>query len=110
MIKKPKYIKKVESNEILSSIEISVEDKEIQSFLDGRNFLTVWSKGFSTLKENKIIFNEKIYKTKQGFYLYLFSKGTSVLTIYYRQEQLNELTIFLGQLLKQIKNDTTTNK
>ena len=50
-----------------------------------------------------------MYKTVQGFFIYLSIKGdgTPVITIYYKQEQLNEMTLFVGQLLKQFKNATT---
>lgn len=56
-----------------------------------------------------INYNEKIYKTVQGFYIYLSLKENHLqykLTIYYKQEQQNEMTIFVGQLLKQFKNAT----
>ena len=112
MTTKPKYIEQIESNgEILSLIDIGFKGKDIESFLDEKSFVVVWSKGFSTINEPKISLTEKIYKTKQGFFLYLILDGEiSTLTIYYRQEQINELTIFVGQLLKQFKNGTTINK
>lgn len=106
-MKKPKYIEQIENKgETLSLIEITFEGKGIQTFLDEKSFVVVWSKGFSTINEPKISLTEKIYKTKQGFFLYLLlDMEISTLTIYYRQEQLNELTIFVGQLLKQYKNN-----
>lgn len=108
MINKPKYIENLEDKtESLSTMEIGFNGKQIQEFLDSRNFVTVWSKGFLTSDENRISFNEKIYKTKQGFFLYLYlDVELSTIIIYYRQEQLNELTIFISQLLKQFKNAT----
>lgn len=111
MIETPKYIERIESKgETLSTVEV-VFGEGIQKFLDDRNFVVVWSKGFAKVDEPKITLREKIYKTKQGFFLYLFlDEDFQTLTIYYRQEQINELTIFLTQLLKQFKNGTTTNK
>jgi hypothetical protein len=111
MIETPKYIERIESKgETLSTIEV-VLGQGIQKFLDDRNFVVVWSKGFTKVDEPKITLKEKIYKTKQGFFLYLFlDKEFPTLTIYYKQEQINELTIFLTQLLKQFKNGTTINK
>jgi len=42
-------------------------------------------------------------------YLLLNDEGTSMV-VYYRQHQINELTIFISQLLKQFNNDKTINK
>jgi hypothetical protein len=44
----------------------------------------------------------------QGFYIYLSLKedGIPTITIYYKQEQLNEMIFFVQQLLKQFKNAT----
>lgn len=70
----------------------------------------------SSNKEGLIRREEVIYKSQQGFYLCIENK-TSItaepkfnLTIYYKVEQDTELFMFLSQLLKQFKNDTTTNK
>lgn len=109
MIEKPGYIKNFETknNDFLSTIEISFTDRKLEKFLDSRNFTTMWSRSSSDPMEYKIEVHEKIYKTKQGFFLYLFlGSDTSVLTIYYKQEQHNELLIFIPLLLKQYKNDT----
>ena len=52
-----------------------------------------------------LLLSNKIYKTKQGFYLYLLFRDTITdITIYYKQTQLNELTLFMGQLIKQFKS------
>jgi hypothetical protein len=111
MVKTPKYIEHLENQGVVfSTIEINFETG-IEKFLDDRSFLVVWSNGFATVKSDKITINQKIYKTKQGFFLYLLLGGHSqTLTIYYKQEQMNELTVFLTQLLKQFKNGTTINK
>jgi hypothetical protein len=59
----------------------------------------------------KIIIEKIIFKTKQGFYLYLLLNTTNVnLLVYYKQNQESELTIFLKQLIKQFNNDKTINK
>ena len=58
-----------------------------------------------------ITFIKKIYKSKQGFYLYLLMNNSETnFVIYYKQDQHSELTIFLQQLLKQYNNDKATNK
>lgn len=111
MVKTPKYIEHLENQGLVfSTIEIDFENG-VEKFLDDRSFSVVWSNGHATVKNPKITLKEKIYKSKQEFYLYLLLGGYSqTLTIYYKQEQMNELTIFLTQLLKQFKNGTTINK
>ena len=70
----------------------------------------------SSNKEGMIKQEQGIYKSQQGFYLCVENKTLIPaepkfnLTIYYKVEQFTELFMFLSQLLKQFKNDTTTNK
>ena len=114
MIKKPKLIKFNEKSlGVLSSIQIDFPDDYIFNFLNGRSFEVVWSKGLVDINtgSGKIIIEKIIFKTKQGFYLYLLlnDEGTSMV-VYYKQHQINELTIFISQLLKQFNNDKTINK
>jgi len=114
MIKKPKFIKNNEKSlGVLSSIQINFPDDSIFKFLNGRSFEVVWSKGLIDVDagSGKIILEKIIFKTKQGFYLYLLLNTTDVnLVVYYKQNQESELTIFLRQLIKQFNNDKTTNK
>ena len=48
-------------------------------------------------------FKEKLYKTKQEFYLYLLiNEDDSIQSrVYYKQKQLDELRLIIGQILKQ---------
>jgi hypothetical protein len=106
-MKKPKYIKRIEkNNDILSLTNLYDLSKEFDKFIDKKVDL-VYSK--SDIDDNgKFIFKEKLYKTKQSFYLYLSFRGDVIdADIYYKQEQYNELFIFITQLLKQFKNATT---
>ena len=106
-MEKIEYIKKLEEGgNVFSELEIDFDNEKIQLFLDGRNFVTVWSKGYLSTKDNILFFKQKIYKTKQQFFLYLsLDKDISILTIYYNQEQLNELTVFITQLIKEFKKN-----
>jgi hypothetical protein len=114
MIKKPKFIKRNEKTlGVLSSLQINFPDDSIFKFLNGRSFEVVWSQGLSDIHTGtgKIIVEKIIFKTKQGFYLYLLMNTTNVnLLVYYKQNQESELTIFITQLLKQFKNDKTINE
>ncbi len=114
MIKKPRLIKSNEKSlGVLSSIQINFPDDSIFKFLNGRSFEVVWSKGWVDINtgSGKIITEKIIFKTKQGFYLYLLMNTTNVnLLVYYKQNQESELTIFITQLLKQFKNDKTINE
>lgn len=108
MIKKPKYIKLLEKKSgVMSIMTLNFINQNIDGFISSRSFTTVWSEGKMEPTDNKVKWLEKIYKTKQEFYLYLsICENLTSMVIYYRQEQENELTIFLTQLLKQFKNDT----
>ena len=111
-IKKPKLIKENEKSlGVFSSIRLDFSDNSIYKFIDNKSLEVIWSEAFAGIINGKTTFNKKIYKTKQGFYLYLLlGEVESNLIVYYKQDQYNELTIFLQQLLKQFNNDKTINK
>jgi len=112
MIKKPKFIKDNEKSlGVFSSLRLDFPDHSIYKFIDNRSLEVVWSEAFTGIFNVKTEFNKKIYKSKQGFYLYLLlGEVESNLIVYYNQSQYSELTIFIQQLLKQFNNDKTTNK
>ena len=106
----PKYIKKLEKDgDIFSVLNILSVPMEFEKFVDGLKTTLVYSVSRADYKDGLVKYNEKIYKTTQGFYIYLSLRevGTHVgVTIYYKQEQLNEVTLFVRGLLKQFKNAT----
>lgn len=106
----PKYIKNLEKDggvySVLNALSVP---KEIEGYLDKMKTTVVYSVSKIDYNNTSIKYNEKIYKTAQGFYIYLSLRevGTHAgLTIYYKQEQQNEMSLFVGQLLKQFKNAT----
>jgi hypothetical protein len=107
-MKKPKYIKDIEKNgEVLSLSKLYSLPKEFDDFIK-KKIIILYSKSDIDTDSGKFIFKEKLYKTQQPFYLYLSFRGDEIDTdIYYKQEQHNELIIFITQLLKQFKNATT---
>jgi hypothetical protein len=107
-MKKPKYIKDIEKNgEVLSLSKLYSLPKEFDNFIN-KKIMILYSKSDIDTDSGKFIFKEKLYKTQQPFYLYLLFRGDEIDTdIYYKQEQHNELIIFITQLLKQFKNATT---
>jgi hypothetical protein len=108
-MEKIEYIKKLEEGgETYSLINLLSIPKEIEQYLNKIKSTIVYSVGDLNYPDIKINYTEKIYKTAQGFYIYLSLQGygTPMITIYYKQEQLNEMTLFVGQLLKQFKNAT----
>jgi hypothetical protein len=110
IIETPKYIKSIE-DEVLSQITVEFQKKGIDEFISNKTFTVVWSEGDANEQTGKIKFRKKIYKTKQGFYLYLLlNEEETPMVVYYKQHQINELTIFISQLLKQFNNDKTINK
>jgi len=104
-MEKPEYIKKIETTEeILSKLslgEIIISGDSINE----SNYELVYIA--SDLDTNKIIWKEKVFKTKHGFYLYLkrhdLYKDSINIDVYHKPEQLNELTIFIKQFIKQNK-------
>jgi len=109
MIKKPKFIKNNEKySGVFSSLRLDFPDHSIHKFIDNKSLEVVWSEAFTGVINVKIEFNKKIYKTKQGFYLYLLlGEVESNLIVYYNQSQYSELTIFMQQLLKQFNKYET---
>lgn len=108
MMSIPKYISNLEKNgDIFSVMNVISVPKEIEGYLNKMKTTVVYSDSKIDYIDTSIRYNEKIYKTVQGFYIYLSLRevGTHAgLTIYYKQEQQNEITLFVGQLLKQFKN------
>jgi hypothetical protein len=107
-MKKPKYIRVIEkNNKVLSLSKLYSLPKEFDDFIT-KKVIILYSKSDIDNNNGKFLFKEKIYRTMQGFYLYLSFRGDVIdVDIYYYQEQHNELIIFITQLLKQFKNATT---
>ena len=108
-MEKPNYIEKIEESDgIMSLMEIHSIREDIVDFFD-KKLTRVWERGFSD-KNNKIFWEDVIYKTNQKFFIHVSTPilmGAPSMTIYYKSEQLNELKIFINQLNKQIRNGTT---
>jgi hypothetical protein len=111
MVSKPDYIKGLEDGKPFSTLELDVPE-DFSKFLDGRAFTTVFTDGWMDFETSELKTRSQIYLTKQSFYLYLFkdSVDKKTLVIYYKEEQLNELKLFIRQLLKTYKNGTTNSK
>ena len=107
----PKYIKRIEESDgIMSLMEVHSIREDIVDFLD-KKLTRVWEIGFSD-RDNKIFWEDVIYKTNQKFFIHISTPllmAEPSMTIYYKSEQLNELKIFINQLNKQIRNGTTDN-
>jgi hypothetical protein len=106
-MKKPKYIKEIEKNDkVLSLSKLYSLHKEFDDFIS-KKVIIVYSNSDINTDTGKFLFKEKLYRTIQGFYLYLSFRGDEIdVDIYYKQEQHNELIIFITQLLKQFRNAT----
>lgn len=101
----PNYIKDYEQREGILSRNNMTMPEGFDDYLKDKKMVLVYSESTSDFDNGKISFQSKIYRTQQGFYLYLLfgDDGKTELTIYFKQSQLNELTIFTTQLLKQFK-------
>lgn len=111
MVRKPEYIEKLEEGKLFSTLEINVPD-DFQKYLEGRSLTVVNSDNFMEFETGNFTTLSQIYSTKQGFYLYLLKGDITnrTLVVYYKEEQLNELKVFVRQLLKTYKNGTINNK
>ena len=105
----PEYIIKL--NQDLSTTVVSLP-KGFDDYLKDRKVTLIHTESNISFEDIKFIYKTKLYKTQQGFYLYLLFNKEDVedMIIYYKQEQLNELTVFITQLIKQFKNATTNDK
>lgn len=108
VIETPEYIKK---QGIFSKVFVSLPES-FDVFLKDKKMKIVYSESVSDFETGNIKYKCKIYQTQQEFFLYLSFQDdeTTDMTIYYKEQQSSELTIFIKQLLKQFKNATINNK
>lgn len=110
-MEKPNYIKECELTDGILSINRITMPEGFDDYIKSRKMELVYCESSTDFETGKTMFSSKIYKTKQGFYLYLLFRDTRTdITIYYKQKQQDELTIIIGQLIKQFKNETNNNK
>jgi hypothetical protein len=98
---KPEYIQKFEdkSGEFLSVLRLGGINTDS---INETNYFLMYVDSIYT--DDKFYWTEKVLKTKHGFYLYLNREfGSIVIDIYHNQEQLNELSLFVKQFIKQNK-------
>jgi hypothetical protein len=101
-MKKSNYIEMVEKDENIYFSVMDLPDATTE-------FLKFTSEKFELIhsvadmeQNSKISFKEKLFLTKQKFYIYLLITDDDIkVRIYYKQRQFSELTIIIGQLLKQ---------
>ena len=104
-MEKPNYIKECELTDGILSINRITMPEDFDDYIKDKKMELVYGESSTDFETGKTMFSSKIYKTKQGFYLYLLFRDTRTdITIYYKQTQLNELTLFMGQLIKQFKS------
>lgn len=112
-MQKPEYISKLEiGGTVFSIMNLDIFDGNLHKFLEDKKLTRVFEKSKMMLNGD-LIWNEIIYKTKQPFYLHILNETITEnrweLQIYYKPEQLNELIIFIRQVIKQFRDATTNN-
>jgi hypothetical protein len=103
VLKKPHFIEKLEDNLNLTfSVVNMTVPCEFDKYIENKQISLEYSESIREFDKNKLTYKSKLYKTKQDFYLYLlFDEDKDItLNIFYKQSQINELTIFLTQLIK----------
>lgn len=101
----PDLIKDYEQREGVLSRNNIIVPKGFDDYLKDKKMILMYSESTSDFESGKTTFKSKIYKTQQGFYIYLLfgDDGDVDATIYYKETQSNELTVFITQLFKQLK-------
>lgn len=110
---KHEFITTLENTEgVFSIMDFHLFDGDLFKFLEDKKMSRVFEKS-KVMLEGDVIWVEVLYKTKQSFYLHLENKTIGSprwgLRIYYKPEQLNELVIFIKQVLKQFRDATINN-
>jgi type IV secretory pathway VirB9-like protein len=112
-MKIPKYIDKLSETEGIFSV-VTFHDfrTDVFKFLQEKKFERVYEKSHIHIDGNAK-WGEIIYKTKQPFYLFLENNSDDTviwnLTIFYKPEQFNELVFFIGQVLRQLRDESLDN-
>jgi hypothetical protein len=101
-MEKPEYIKNIESAQGILSVTRLPSFKKFDKFLNEKFFVVYSSSSFDM---KGISFLEKIFKTKQGFYIYIKYEEDDnwSVCIYYEQSKENELIFLTKQLIKENK-------
>jgi hypothetical protein len=113
-MKKPKYIKELEKTVgVFSVMDFHVFRTQISDYFDEKKIEKVFEKS-EILMDGSAKWIEMVYKTVQPFYLYVRNESDDLpewyITIYYKPEQLNELIVFIRQVLKQLRYGTTDDR
>ena len=105
-MEKPEIIRKLEErDEVFSIVKLIDPISNFGEFIENRNLELIYSEGVINYESSNMVHKINIYKSKQDFYLHLFinDKGETCVNIYYKIKQLNELRLFISQLLKEYK-------
>lgn len=112
-MKIPSYIEKLSETEGVFSV-VTFHDFNVDIFknLQEKKFERVYERSHIYIDGNAR-WVEIVYKTKQSFYLFLENNSTDKphwnLTIFYKPNQFEELVFFIGQVLKQIRDQSIDN-
>jgi len=106
---KPNFISLIESQGNIFSELTFPNLKKVYDFWKTKKVIKVFQS--SDMSENTIIPQEVIFKSAQGFYIFIKNQDDDwSMTIYYKIEQENELKLFTKNLIKQIKDATDNNR
>ena len=113
---KPDYIINLENklSDFFSVMNFHFFSGDGKKFFENKKLDCVYENGTVNV-DGKYTWIEIIYKTKQNFYIYVKNiidgdNSKSLLTIYYKTEQHNELIFFINQIIKQFRDATTNNR
>lgn len=109
-MKKPIYIKNIEKTEgVFSVMNFHKFRTNMYKIFEEKKTTKVFEKSYIHI-DGSFEWVELIYKTNQNFYLHMLNdtedKTMWSITIYYKPENLNELLIFIRQVLKQLRDES----
>jgi hypothetical protein len=91
---------------VLSSVNLIINDDRLYNQIKNYNFEIVYEEKKYDLDQSSYINLREILKTKQNFYIDITHNTENIfnVSIYYRPNQFNELSLLINQIIKQYKN------
>jgi hypothetical protein len=103
---KPEFIEHLEHKENFFLSTLCVEGKYPIQKIDEKKLTLVWVK--SEYEDNKFINFDRVYKTQQGFYIYIIrnrlNRVECDVIIYFQPEKIEELKFFVKAFINSLKN------
>lgn len=111
-MKKPEFITKLENEKLFSYVDLPNLSGDIPKKLKDKKYVPLYSERTSD-NNGKMVINQYIVKSAQGFYLYFERQSDKELwstTIYFEESKESELQFFVNNFIKTYNDATTDNR